>query len=118
MISEYFPVIIVIVFIFILGIRIIRPTQRGLIERLGRYKKFAQPGFSWIIPFVDKMYKINITEIMIDAEPQEIITNDNLNASVDAQVYFKVKPDADNVKNCQYNVNNYQWQIVTPGDRY
>jgi regulator of protease activity HflC (stomatin/prohibitin superfamily) len=49
---------------------------------------------------------------MVDAEPQEIITNDNLNAKVDAQVYFKVKPDEESVKSCQYNVNNYQWQIV------
>jgi regulator of protease activity HflC (stomatin/prohibitin superfamily) len=49
---------------------------------------------------------------MVDAERQEIITNDNLNASVDAQVYFKVKIDEENVKNSQYNVNNYQWQIV------
>ena len=47
-----------------------------------------------------------------DAQPQEIITNDNLNASVDAQVYFKVKSDEDSVKSSQYNVNNYQWQIV------
>ena len=49
---------------------------------------------------------------MVDAEPQEIITFDNLNAKVDAQVYFKVKPDEQHVKNCQYNVGNYQWQIV------
>jgi regulator of protease activity HflC (stomatin/prohibitin superfamily) len=49
---------------------------------------------------------------MVDAEPQEIITNDNLNAKVDAQVYFKVKADEDSVKNCQYSVNNYQYQIV------
>ena len=49
---------------------------------------------------------------MIDAEPQEIITNDNLNASVDAQVYFRVLDAEENVKNSQYNVNDYQWQIV------
>jgi regulator of protease activity HflC (stomatin/prohibitin superfamily) len=49
---------------------------------------------------------------MVDAEPQEIITNDNLNARVDAQVYFKVKADEGSVKNSIYNVNNYQWQIV------
>jgi regulator of protease activity HflC (stomatin/prohibitin superfamily) len=49
---------------------------------------------------------------MVDAEPQEIITNDNLNARVDAQVYFKVKTDEESVKSSQYNVNNYQWQIV------
>jgi len=58
------------------------------------------------------MVKINITEQMIDAEPQEIITNDNLNARVDAQVYFKVKDSEVDVKNSQYNVNDYQWQIV------
>jgi regulator of protease activity HflC (stomatin/prohibitin superfamily) len=58
------------------------------------------------------MYQVNITEQMIDAEPQEIITNDNLNAVVDAQVYFKVKDDELSVKNSQYNVNNVNFQIV------
>jgi regulator of protease activity HflC (stomatin/prohibitin superfamily) len=50
--------------------------------------------------------------VMKDAEPQEIITNDNLNARVDAQVYFKVKTDEDSVKASTYNVFNYQNQIV------
>ena len=58
------------------------------------------------------MIQVNITEQMVNAEPQEIITNDNLNASVDAQVYFKVKDDEESVKSSQYNVNNYQYQIV------
>jgi regulator of protease activity HflC (stomatin/prohibitin superfamily) len=104
--------IIIVVLIFLFGIRIVRPTQRGLVERLGKYRKFAQPGFHWIIPVIDQMYKINVTEIMVDAQPQEIITNDNLNASVDAQVYFKIKDDEENVKRSQYNVNNVQRQIV------
>ena len=94
------------------GIRIVRPTQRGLSERLGKYSKFANPGFHWIIPIIDKINVINVTEQMVDAEPQEIITNDNLNASVDAQVYFRVKSDEDSVKGSIYNVNNFRWQIV------
>lgn len=98
--------------IFLLGIRIVRPTHRGLVERFGKYTRFAQPGFNWIIPLFEQMYRVNITEQMVDAEPQEIITNDNLNARVDAQVYFKVKDEEQSVKNCQYSVNNYQWQIV------
>ena len=98
--------------IFFLGIRIVRPTHRGLIERFGKYNRFANPGFNWVFPVVEVLYQINITEQMVDAEPQEIITNDNLNAKVDAQVYFKVKADEANVKSTQYNVNNYQWQIV------
>ncbi len=94
------------------GARIIRPTQRGLVERLGKYRRLAVPGFNWVVPFVDRMYRINITEMMVDAQPQEIITNDNLNARVDAQVYFKVKDDEESVKSSQYRVFDYKFQIV------
>jgi regulator of protease activity HflC (stomatin/prohibitin superfamily) len=110
--SLIFPIIVAAIIIFLAGVRIVRPTHRGLIERLGKYRRFAKPGFNWLIPVIEKMYQINSTEQMVDAEPQEIITNDNLNAKVDAQVYFKVKPDEESVKSSQYNVNNYQWQIV------
>ena len=103
---------IVIIVIFLAGIRIIRPTHRGLVERLGRYNRFAKAGFQWVIPAIETLHSVNITEQMVDAAPQEIITYDNLNARVDAQVYFKVKDDEESVKASQYNVNNYQWQIV------
>ncbi len=102
----------IVVVLFLMGIRIVRPTHRGLVERMGRYNRFAEPGLNWIIPFIEHLYRVNVTEQMVDAEPQEIITNDNLNARVDAQVYFKVKLDEENVKSCQYNVQNYRWQIV------
>jgi len=107
-----FIAVAAVVVIFLSGIRVVRPTHRGLIERLGKYRHFAAPGFNWIIPLVDRMIQINTTEQMVDAQPQEIITNDNLNARVDAQVYFKVKNDEESVKSSQYNVNNYQFQIV------
>jgi regulator of protease activity HflC (stomatin/prohibitin superfamily) len=97
---------------FLSGIRIVRPTHRGLIEVLGKYSSFAEPGFHWVIPVIMKLYQVNTTEQMVNAEPQEIITNDNLNARVDAQVYFKVRMDEDSVKASIYNVNNYQYQIV------
>jgi regulator of protease activity HflC (stomatin/prohibitin superfamily) len=100
------------VILFFSGIRIIRPTHRGLVEVLGKYRRFAEPGFHWVFPVITRMYQVNTTEQMVNAEPQEIITNDNLNARVDAQVYFRVKPDEDSVKASQYNVNNYQVQIV------
>lgn len=100
------------VVIFFAGIRIVRPTQRGAIERFGRYNRFAAPGFNWLMPVIETMYMVNVTEQLIEANPQEIITNDNLNARVDAQVYFKIKPDEQNVKNSLYNVQNCQYQIV------
>jgi regulator of protease activity HflC (stomatin/prohibitin superfamily) len=106
-------IIVAVVLLFFIGIRIVRPTHKGLIERLGKYNRMAEPGFHWIIPIIEIMYKVNITEQMVDADPQEIITNDNLNARVDAQVYFKVQADEQSVKASQYNVNMYQRQIVS-----
>ncbi len=103
---------IIVIILFLSGIRIIRPTHRGLVERLGRYQRFGNPGFQWIIPFIERMYQVNTTELMVDADPQEIITNDNLNAMVDAQIYYRVKSDEESVKSSQYHVNNVHWQIV------
>ena len=98
--------------VFASGARVVRPTTRGLVERLGKYQRLALPGFNWVIPVVNRMFLVNVTEVMVNAEPQEIITSDKLNARVDAQVYFKVKSDEESVKNSQYSVNAYQYQIV------
>ena len=100
------------VLMFLSGIRIVRPIYRGLVERLGKFNRFAEPGFHWIVPVIERMFLENVTEQLVEATPQEIITFDNLNARVDAQVYFKIKSDQDSVKNSQYNVNNVEWQIV------
>ncbi len=108
----FYGILFGIVVVFFLGIRIVRPTQRGLVERFGKYNRFANPGFNWVLPLIETIYILNITEQMIEANPQEIITNDNLNAKVDAQVYFKIRPDEQSVKNAVYNVQNCQYQIV------
>ena len=102
----------IIFFFFLIGIRIVRPTHRGLIESLGKYTGFAQPGFHWVLVFIQKLYLVDIREQLVNADPQVIITNDNLNATVDAQVYLKVKNDEESVKNSMYNVTNYRFQVV------
>jgi regulator of protease activity HflC (stomatin/prohibitin superfamily) len=104
--------IIIIVILLSMIIRTVRPTSRGLIERFGRYNRFANPGIIFLIPFIERLIRVNITENMIDAGLQEIITSDSLNAQVDAQVYFKVRSDEESVKASQYNVFNYMVQIV------
>ncbi|MEZ5126234.1 MAG: SPFH domain-containing protein [Thermoleophilia bacterium] len=105
-------VIVAIAVVLSMGIRIVRPTHRGLVERFGKYNRYANPGFHVIIPGVEHMYRVDIREVLVEAQPQTIITNDNLNARVDAQVYLKVKPDEENVKASQYNVMDYENQIV------
>jgi regulator of protease activity HflC (stomatin/prohibitin superfamily) len=108
------PLVVLVVagLAFFSGVRVVRPTSRGLVERLGKYRRLATPGFNWIIPGVDRMILVNVTEVMVNAERQEIITSDKLNARVDAQVYFKVKSDEESVKSSQYSVFDYQYQMV------
>ena len=104
--------VIIVIWLLAQAIHTVRPTSRGLIERFGKYNRFASPGIIFLIPFIEKLVVVNITENMIDAGLQEIITSDSLNAQVDAQVYFKVRSDEDSVKASQYNVYNYMRQIV------
>ncbi|OGY48437.1 MAG: hypothetical protein A3J65_00665 [Candidatus Buchananbacteria bacterium RIFCSPHIGHO2_02_FULL_45_11b] len=105
--------VVLIIILALAGLFVVRPIERCLVERFGKYNRFSQPGLHWRLPLIEKLYFVNITEQMVDAEPQEIITNDNLNARVDAQIYFKVKNDEISIKDCQYNVNAYKQQIVS-----
>ena len=109
-------VVAVIVFIIIVGvlsgIRIGASHAPRAHRAPGQVQPLRRAGgqSTWTIPFgVERMYQVDIRETLVDATPQTIITNDNLNARVDAQVYLKVKPDEESVKASQYNVSNYQY---------
>lgn len=102
-----------IILFFLCGIRIVRPTQRAVVETLGKYAYYGNPGFNWIVPIFQSMKIVNVTEKMAKIEPQEVITKDNLNAKVDLVVYYKIIPTENGVKAALYNVNNFEWQIVT-----
>ena len=112
--------------VLIAGIRVIRPTHVGAIETLGRFTGFRRYGITYVFPFVQKLYKVNVTEQLVDVTRQDVITKDNLNCTVDAQVYFRVgktgdgPPDMDLLKRVReedlkaalYNVNDYYRQVV------
>jgi len=101
-------ILVVLVFIFSLGIRIVRPVEKGVVEFLGKFTSIREQGFQWIIPVFHQMRKVNITEQMVDVEPQMVITKDKLNAEVDAVVYYKVE----DVKKSLYNVDNHRNQLI------
>ncbi len=101
--------IIVVGSIVAAGIRVIRPVEKGLIERFGKYIRTAEEGFHWIIPIIDTMRKVNITEQMVDIPPQTIQTSDKLNMTVDAVVYYKIK----DVKAAEYNVDGHEVQLTS-----
>jgi regulator of protease activity HflC (stomatin/prohibitin superfamily) len=91
--------------------RMIRPTERGLVERFGKYHHFVKSGLTFLIPFADRLIKVNITERMSQVQPQEVITKDKVVMQVDAVIFFKVKPDEESVKASEYNVSNFETQI-------
>jgi len=61
-------ILIVFLVALIMGIRIIRPTHRGLVERLGKYHRFCEPGFHVIVPFIDRMFQVDIREVLVEAQ--------------------------------------------------
>lgn len=103
----------IVAFYALLGVRIVRPTHRAVIETLGKYSGFGNLGFNWVFPGFQKLIQVNITEQMTDIEPQEIITKDNLNAQVDLVVYYKIRKDEENVKASLYQVDDIDSQLET-----
>ena len=108
----YGIVIFIIAVILLKGIRLIRPTTRAAVETLGKYTRFQKSGITYIVPIIQKMYSVNITEQLVDVTRQEVITKDNLNCTVDAQVYFKVGDTEEELKSALYKVNDYHRHIV------
>jgi len=97
-------VLAVVVFIIAAkGTRIVRPWEKGLIERLGKYQRTADSGLTIIIPFLEGMTKVDMREQVVDVPPQAVITKDNVVVEVDAVVYYEV---TDPVK-VVYNVANF-----------
>ena len=100
-------IILILIFVLIiyvaLAIKIIQQHELGLAERFGRYRTTLDPGFHMIIPFIDKVQKVDMREQVVDVPPQEVITKDNVVVTVDAVVYYQA---TDPVK-LAYNVANF-----------
>lgn len=98
--------VIIAIVVFIVaatGLKIIRPWEKGLIERLGKYQRTADSGLTLIIPFLEKMIKVDMREQVHDVPPQGVITKDNVVVEVDAVVYYEV---TDPIK-VTYNIANF-----------
>ncbi len=74
--------------------RVLREYQRGVLFRLGRLRPLAGPGLVFLIPFVDRMVRVDLRIVTLTIPPQEVITRDNVPARVNAVAYFKVTDPA------------------------
>jgi regulator of protease activity HflC (stomatin/prohibitin superfamily) len=94
---------IVVFIIGLTGLKIILPYQKGLVERLGKYQRTADSGLHIIVPFIERLRKIDMREQVVDVPPQHVITKDNVAVEVDAVVYYEV---TDPIK-VTYNIANF-----------
>ena len=105
--------IVVLVYLFISTIRIVRPTEKGLVERLGKYHRFVEGGVTFLFPILDRIIRVNVTERMTPVQRQDVITKDKVFMGVDAVVFYRIKSDEVSVKASQYNVASFGAQIDT-----
>jgi regulator of protease activity HflC (stomatin/prohibitin superfamily) len=92
-------VVLVVLVLLPMTIKIVAEYERGVIFRLGRLIGAKGPGLFFIIPFVDRMVKVDLRVVTMDVPSQEVITKDNVTVRVNAVVYFRVvDPEASVVK--------------------
>jgi len=103
-----FAIIIIVVFFLSTSIRVLNEYERGVIFRLGRVINAKGPGLIILIPVIDKMVKVSLRLIVVDVDPQDVITRDNVSVKVNAVIYFRV---VDTVK-AVVEVENYQYAMT------
>jgi regulator of protease activity HflC (stomatin/prohibitin superfamily) len=108
---DFFVLIIIIVIIIVLAsksIKTLRPYEKGVVERLGKYQRTVESGLVVIIPFIESIRKVDLREQVVDVPPQEVITKDNTVVVVDCVIFYEVVDPF----NAVYNVVNF-YQAIT-----
>jgi regulator of protease activity HflC (stomatin/prohibitin superfamily) len=103
---------IVITFVLVVyvltGIKMVRPFERGVVERLGKYRDTVEPGLRIIVPFIERITVVDMREQVVDVPPQGVITSDNAAVEVDAVIYY----EATDAQRLVYNVGNFLLAIT------
>ena len=102
-------VVLVVLLIVLPGSRIINQYERGVVLRLGKYSRTLEPGFRVIIPYIDKMTKVDVRTTPMDVPKQEVITRDNVTVNVDAVVYSRVI----DARKAVLETTNYRYATAT-----
>jgi len=115
--SQLIPTLGILLFIIIVvwpAVKIIKQWERGVVLRFGRYVGTRSPGLNMIIPYIDRMLKVDTRVETIVVEPQEVITEDNVTVQVDAVVYFQVvDPEDAMIKVVDYERATTQISLTT-----
>jgi regulator of protease activity HflC (stomatin/prohibitin superfamily) len=91
----YLIITVVVIILLSAAIRIVQEYERGAVFRLGRFVGLRGPGLVFLIPFIERMWKIDLRVVTMDVPQQECMTVDNVTVTVDAVIYFRVVDAAD-----------------------
>jgi len=91
-----------------MSLKKVNQYEKGLVERFNAYEKTVDPGLRVIKPFVERLYRVNMREQVIDVPPQEIITEDNVVVTIDAVIYYQVV----DAKRALYEIEDFELAIV------
>jgi regulator of protease activity HflC (stomatin/prohibitin superfamily) len=84
------PLILLVIFLFFAGIRMLYQYERGVVFTLGKFSNVREPGLTYVFPIIQSMRKVDIRIKTAEVPRQEVITKDNIPILVNAVVYFKV----------------------------
>ena len=102
-------VIIIIILLLAWSIKIVNTGYVVVLERLGQYHKILEPGWHFIVPFIDHIRRrISVKQQILDIDPQTVITKDNVNIQIDNVIFYKVI----NAQEAVYNIENYRSGIA------
>jgi regulator of protease activity HflC (stomatin/prohibitin superfamily) len=115
--AQLITVLGILLFIIVIvwpALKVVKQWERGVVLRFGRYQGSRSPGLNVIIPYVDRMIKVDTRVETIVVDPQEVITKDNVTVQVDAVVYFQVvNPEAAVIKVMDYEQATTQISLTT-----
>jgi regulator of protease activity HflC (stomatin/prohibitin superfamily) len=102
-------IFIILLILVFSSIKIVNTGSLYVVERLGQFHRVLEPGWHFVIPFIDFVRKkISTKQQILDIEPQNVITKDNVKISIDNVIFYKVM----NAKDAVYNIENYKSGIV------
>ncbi|MGD6933968.1 MAG: SPFH domain-containing protein [Candidatus Bathyarchaeia archaeon] len=101
-------VVVIVAVLFFMSLKKVNQYEKGLVERFNAYEKTVEPGLRVIVPFVERLYRVNMREQVIDVPPQEIITEDNVVVTIDAIIYYQVI----DARRALYEIEDFELAIV------
>jgi regulator of protease activity HflC (stomatin/prohibitin superfamily) len=100
-------VLIILVLVLINAIKLLREWERGVVLRLGKFQAVRGPGLIFVIPGIERLYRVNTRVITVDVPPQDIITKDNVTLKVSAVVFFHIFSPRETI------INGEDWYAAT-----